>query len=151
MGLGDNFRYNLDYYIDNGFYFSFGFKSRFNQFNRNVTTDFNNGNLFTQYGINALNVDFSDLTNQAYLQTIFAQKFLIGAGLEIKHIKIQSKTLENTNPIFENSDYTSAFGYLKYDSFDNKYFPKKDGFSTEMYKRICIQLIIPINSIDFLL
>lgn len=128
MGLGDNFRYNLDYYVDNGFYFSFGFKSRFNQFNRNVTTDFNNGNLFAQYGINALNVDFSDLTNQAYLQTIFAQKFLIGAGLEMKHIKIESKALENTNPIFENSDYTSAFGYFKYDSFDNKYFPKKGWF-----------------------
>jgi NTE family protein len=41
FGLGDHFRYNLDYYIDNGFYFSFGIKSRLNQFNRNVATDFN--------------------------------------------------------------------------------------------------------------
>ncbi|WP_395060977.1 patatin-like phospholipase family protein [Flavobacterium sp.] len=128
LALGDNFRYNLDYYIDNGFYFSFGFKSRFNQFNRNIATDFNNGSLFSQYGINTINVDFSDLTNSAYLQTIFAQKFLIGAGAELKHIKIRSKTLENNNPIFENSNYTSAFGYVKYDSFDNKYFPKKGWF-----------------------
>ena len=128
IGLGDNFRYNLDYYIDNGFYFSFGFKSRYNQFNRNVAVDFANGALFSQYNINTLNVDFSDLTNQAYLQTIFAQKFLIGGGLELKHIKIKSKTLENSNPVFENSDYASAFGYLKYDSFDNKYFPKKGWF-----------------------
>jgi len=128
IGLGDNFRYNLDYYVDNGFYFSFGFKSRFNQFNRNVATDFNNGNLFTQYGINNLNVDFSDFTNQAYLQTIFVQKFLIGAGLEFKHIKIASKTLENSASVFENSSYASVFGYLKYDSFDNKYFPKKGWF-----------------------
>jgi NTE family protein len=128
LGLGDNFRYNLDYYIDNGFYFSFGFKSRFNQFNKNVATDFTNGKLFSQYNINSVNVDFSDFTNQAYLQTIFAQKFLIGAGLEFKHIKIKSNTLENSNPVFENSDYASAFGYLKYDSFDNKYFPKKGWF-----------------------
>lgn len=128
IGLGDNFRYNLDYYIDNGFYFSFGFKSRYNQFNKNVPTDFTDGALFSQYNINTLNVDFSDLTNQAYLQTIFAQKFLIGGGLELKHIKIKSKTLENSNPVFENSDYASAFGYLKYDSFDNKYFPKKGWF-----------------------
>jgi NTE family protein len=128
IALGDNFRYNLDYYIDNGFYFSFGFKSRFNQFNRNITTDFSKGNFFTQYSINSINIDFSDFTNQAYLQTIFAQKFLIGAGLEYKHIKIKSKTLENNNPIFENSDYASAFGYVKYDSFDNKYFPKKGWF-----------------------
>ncbi len=97
IGLGDNVRYNLDYYIDNGFYFSFGFKSRYNSFNRNVSTDFNDGQLFEQLGINSLNVDFSDFTNQAYIQTIFAQKFLIGSGLEFKHLKIKSKTLRNYN------------------------------------------------------
>jgi len=42
MGIGDNFRYNLDYYVDNGFYFSFGFKSSFAQFNKNISNDFNN-------------------------------------------------------------------------------------------------------------
>jgi NTE family protein len=128
IGLGDNTRYNLDYYTDNGFYFSFGFKSRYNTFNRNVTTDFNDGQLFEQFGINSLNIDFSDFTNQAYVQTIFAQKFLIGAGLEYKHLKIKSKTLESNTQVFENSNYASAFGYLKYDSFDNKYFPKKGWF-----------------------
>ncbi len=124
VALGDNFRYNLDYYVDNGYHFSFGFKSRYNQFNRNVETDFSNGNLFLQLGISSLNFDFSDFTNQAYLQTIFVQKFLAGAGVELKHIKIKSKTIDS-NPIFENSDYGSIFGYLKYDSYDNKYFPKK--------------------------
>ncbi|MET0759996.1 MAG: BamA/TamA family outer membrane protein, partial [Flavobacterium sp.] len=59
-----------------------------------------------------------------YLQTVFIQKFLIGAGLEYKHLRIKSKTLENSTPTLEKSDYLSAFGYLKYDSFDNKYFPK---------------------------
>ncbi len=125
IGLGDNFRYNLDYYIDNGFHFSFGYKSRFNQFNKNVTTDFNNGALFSQLGVNSLNYDFSDFTNQAYVQTLFMQKFLIGTGIEMKHIKIKSSTLQNNNSIFENSNYASVFGYLKYDSYDNKYFPKK--------------------------
>lgn len=125
LGVGDNFRYNLDYYIDNGFYFSFGFKSYFNQFNKNVSNDFNDGLLFNQLGINSLNLDYSDWTNAAYLQTIFAEKFLVGAGVEFKYLKIGSKTIENYNPIFENSNYTSVFGYLKYDSLDNKYFPKK--------------------------
>ena len=128
LGLGDNFRYNLDYYIDNGFYFSFGFKSYFNQFNKNVQTDFNNGTLFNQLGFNTLNIDYSDLTNQAYLQTIFAKKFILGGGLELKHLKIKSKTLEDINATFDNSDYLSFFGNLRYDSFDNKYFPKKGWF-----------------------
>lgn len=128
LGLGDNFRYNLDYYIDNGYYFSFGFKSTFNQFNRNVKNDFSNGELLNQLNINSINIDFLDFTNQAYLQTIFAQKFLIGAGLEHKHIKIQSNTLSSSNSVFENSNYGSIFGYIKYDSLDNVFFPKKGWF-----------------------
>ena len=123
--LGDNFRYNLDYYIDNGFYWSFGIKSRYNGFSRNVPTDFNNGQILSQLGINSINIDFSDLTHQAFVQTVFKQKFQLGFGLEFKHLKIQSETLQNTKPVFENSDYWSAFGTIKYDSFDNKYFPTK--------------------------
>lgn len=126
-GLGDNFRYNLDYYIDNGFYWSFGIKSRYNTFNKNILTDFNDGELLDLYGLSSINIDFSDFSNQAYFQTIFAQKFLIGVGTEYKHLKVKTKTFETTNPVLENSDYLSAIAYLKYDSFDKKYFPK-NGF-----------------------
>lgn len=123
--LGDNFRYNIDYYVDNGFYWSFGFKSRLNGFNKNVPTDFSDGILLTELGIKTINIDFLDFSNQAYLQTVFVQKFLIGAGIEYKHLKIKSITLEGSTPTLENSNYLSTFGYLKYDSFDNKYFPKR--------------------------
>lgn len=126
--LGDNFRYTLDYYLDNGFSWSFGFKSRLNAFNKNVANDFSDGELLSELGLKSINIDFTDFSNQAYLQTVFLKKMLIGAGLEYKHLKIKSKTLENTTPILENSDYLSAFGYLKYDSFDNKYFPKSGFF-----------------------
>lgn len=125
LGLGDNIRYNFDYYIDNGFYWSFGIKSRFNSFNKNVTTDFRNGELLSQLGLNTINIDFSDLTNQVYMQTVFIQKFLIGAGIEHKLLRIKSDNLGNINPTFEKSSYLSVFGYMTYDSFDNKLFPKK--------------------------
>ena len=125
LGLGDNIRYNFDYYIDNGFYWSFGIKSRFNNFNKNVTTDFRNGELLSQLGLNTINIDFSDLTNQVYMQTVFIQKFLIGAGIEHKLLRIKSDNLGNINPTFEKSSYLSVFGYMTYDSFDNKLFPKK--------------------------
>ena len=126
--LGDNFRYNFDYYIDNGFYFSFGVKSKFYQFNRNIGSDFSNGAIFENLGINSINIDYSDFKHQAYLQTIFIQRFMIGAGIEVEHLKIESETLQNTEPIFEKSSYFSLFGYLKYDSYDNKYYPKKGWF-----------------------
>ena len=122
--LGDNARYNLDYYIDNGFYWSFGFKSIYNQFNKNVNKEISSLNLGA-LGISAINIDFSDLTNQAYFQTVFAQKFLIGTGAELKFLKIKSETLASLNPTIDNSNYISMFGYMKYDSFDNKYFPRK--------------------------
>jgi len=122
--LGDNFRYYLDYYIDNGFHWSFGLKSRLNQFNRNITSDFSDGVLFTDSNISTLNIDFIDFTNQVYMQTLFVQKFLVGGGFEYKRLKIESETLQNSTALFENSDYSSLFGYLKFDSLDNKYFPK---------------------------
>jgi NTE family protein len=123
--LGDNFRYNLEYYIDNGFYWSFGLKSKYNQFNRNVKNDFTNGELLAILGINSLNIDFAQFTNQAYVQTLFVQKFLLGGGVEHTHLQLTSTTLENTKPVFENSGFVSVFGYIKYDSLDDKYFPKK--------------------------
>lgn len=122
--LGDNIRYNFDYYIENGFNLSFGFKSQLNQFNRNVAKEMSGLNVST-LGVNLIDVDFLDITNQAYFQSLFARKILIGGGVELKFLKIKSGTLANVDPIIDNSNYLSVFGYAKFDSFDNKYFPKK--------------------------
>ena len=121
--LGDNIRYNFDYYIDNGFYWSFGFNSKLTTFNRNINSNISR-DVFFDTNVSAINVDFLDLSNQAYLQTIFAQKFSLGGGLEFKLLKLESETLGNTNSVFENSTYLSIFGFMKYDSFDKKYFPR---------------------------
>ena len=122
--LGDHFRYNFDYYIDNGFYWSFGINSRLNTFNKNIQNDFNEGTTFTDLNINSINIDFSDFSNQIFVETLFSKLFLIATGVELKHLKIKSPTLQNTNPIFDKSDYFSVFGSIKFDSFDKKYFPK---------------------------
>ena len=127
--LGDQFRYNLDYYIDNGFNFSYGFKSQLNQFNKNVSQKITDLKLDT-FGINELNVDFLDLSTQAYIQKGFKQNFLVGAGVELKYLRISSKTLPNANPILDDSSYWSGFGNIKFDSFDKKYFPKKGWYFT---------------------
>lgn len=123
--LGDNIRYNLNYYYDNGFYWSFGYNSRYNGFNKNIKTDFAEGVSLTNLDIETINIEYSDLTNQMYAQTIFAQRFLLGAGLEHKYLHIESETLQNTEPVLENSSYFSLYGYLKFDSMDKNYFPKK--------------------------
>ncbi|MCG9792009.1 patatin-like phospholipase family protein [Flavobacterium algicola] len=125
--LGDNVRYNFDYYIENGYNFNIGFKSNFNQFNRNITSTPENYD-FAFLSMNTVNIDFWDLTNQIYFQSLFIQKFLVGGGLELKHLNIKSETINNNDPVIDNSNYLSAFGYAKYDSFDDKHFPSK-GYS----------------------
>lgn len=132
--IGDNVRYNLDYYIDNGYNLSFGFKSQLNQFNKNVTKQISSLSVAQLDAVNSINIDFLDLTNQLYFQSIFAQKFLVGLGLEYKYLTIESETLADTNPVLDKSNYTSVFGYMKYDSFDNKYFPTKGWyFSSDLH------------------
>lgn len=126
--LGDNFRYNLDYYIDNGFYISYGVHSHLYRFNRNVSADYSVGEFADLMGMESVNIDFSDWTNQIYIQTIFAQRFLLGGGAEHKHVKIKSETIQSTDPVFDDSDYLSLYSYLKFDSYDNKYFPSEGWF-----------------------
>jgi NTE family protein len=121
LALGDNLRYYFDYYIDNGFQLSYGFKSQLNQFNKNVPVSVITYNI---NGINSINIDYLNLTNQVYIQSLFAQKFLIGVGAEFEYLDISSETLELNSNITK-STYGSVFGYIKYDSYDNKYFPKK--------------------------
>ena len=130
--LGDNFRYNFNYYIDKGFYWSLGFRTRYNSFSKGVSFDFaqENANV-EETGINQLEVDYEDFTSQIYAETLFQQIFSIGAGAEHKYLDIVSKTIgvpSPTNPatgVFDRSSYLSTFGFLKLDSFDNKYFPSR--------------------------
>ncbi|GGD95728.1 patatin-like phospholipase family protein [Planktosalinus lacus] len=128
--LGDNIRYNFNYYIDKGFYWSVGVRSRYNNFKKNVPFE-----LFPPEIVDGINsvanieVRHEDFTNQFYVQTLFQQIFSLGLGAEHKYLLFKSNTLQNTNQnnngIFEDTNYYSAYGYLVLDSRDNKYFPKK--------------------------
>ena len=127
--LGDNSRYNFDYFIDKGFYISIGLKSRFNHFSKGVNPAFaldNDSPLLES--LNKIDVDLNDFTNQIYLQTIFRKDFALRLGGEYKRLKITSETLleedQDDKITFENSDYLSLYGNLVFDDYDNPYFPK---------------------------
>ncbi|MGB8704372.1 MAG: patatin-like phospholipase family protein, partial [Gillisia sp.] len=129
--LGDNFRYNFQYYIDKGYYWSVGLRSRYNSFRKSVDFDFASQNAgLTDIGINRLEVLYQDYTNQFYVETLFKQIFSFGLGAEQKFLKVTSETLHNqdssgNSTVFEKSNYFSTFGYLTLDSYDSKYFPTK--------------------------
>ncbi len=127
--LGDNSRYNFDYFIDKGFYISIGVKSRYNSFNKNINPLLvleEDSPLLT--GLNKIDVELTDFTNQIYLQTIFRKDFALRAGAEYKRLKITSETIIDNNQedefTFENTDYFSVYGNLIFDDYDNFNFPK---------------------------
>ncbi len=127
--LGDNVRYNFEYFIDKGFYWSIGVKSRFNQFNKNISAQLLLNDDINVSGLNNADAKIQDQTNQIYLQTLFRKDFALSLGLEHKRLEISSETfsLDSSTDefIFERTDYVSAFGNLKLDTYDNKYFPKR--------------------------
>ncbi|WP_452227352.1 patatin-like phospholipase family protein [Lacinutrix cladophorae] len=128
--VGDNIRYNLDYYIDKGFYWSIGVHSRYNQFKQNVEAQtILTPDQLLAVNVNKLDVKLIDFTNQFYLQSLFRKDFSLTLGAEHKHLKIKTETiLTNANQeetTFDNSSYFSLFGKLKLDTFDNKYFPNE--------------------------
>ena len=127
--LGDNVRYNFDYYIDRGFYWSIGVNSKFDSFNHNVAaTTILPPDQLSLININKLAIKVSDYTNQLYLQTLFTKDLSLTLGGEYKHLRISSETIldsiNNQESVFEKGDYGSVFGKLKFDTYDNKYFPK---------------------------
>ena len=122
--LGDNFRYDFNYLIDNGFYFSFGISSSLNTFNKNVNSSFGIQN-YLNNNFEKINLDYSSFTNKAFFQTVFLRKYNIGGGLEFQNLVLESDNLKLINKTIENSNYLSFFGFLNHDTFDHKFFPKK--------------------------
>ncbi|WGD36011.1 patatin-like phospholipase family protein [Olleya sp. YS] len=126
--VGDHVRYNFDYFIDKGIYWSIGLSSRYSEFDQAfVANAFLTPAQMASSGINKISTDVSDLTNQFYLQTLFRNDLVFTVGAEHKKLKIKTETIlssQNQNEtVFENSNYLSLFGALKFDTYDSKYFP----------------------------
>ncbi|OIQ23327.1 patatin-like phospholipase family protein [Lacinutrix sp. MedPE-SW] len=127
---GDNVRYNFEYYVDKGIYWSYGVKSRYNEFNKSVAASaFLTPEELTMAGVNKLGVKVTDLTNKVFLQTQYKNDLALTLGLEHKHYKITTETVLSSNnqreTAFDNSDYFSAYSNIRYDSYDNKYYPNE--------------------------
>lgn len=131
--IGDNIRYNFEYYVDKGFYTSYGFKSKLNTFDVNVAADFLGESTVTDgVSLNRVNVNVLNWVNQLYFQTVFREEFSLGFGAEHSRYVIKTDNLGDTHDAntyyIDKSNYYSAFGYLKLDTYDNKYFPSSGLF-----------------------
>ena len=126
--LGDNTRYNFDYYIDKGFYWSVGINSKYIGFNNLIKpTSLINGSLYPN--IDEIQMDFSEFTHQFFVETLIHKDLAIKIGIELKDLKITTNdnvfsTFFSTSEYkIEDREFYSLFGSLKIDSIDNKFFP----------------------------
>ena len=142
--LGDHIRYNMQYYLDKGFYWSFGVNSKFTDFDEEI--DFglirSNFDVPDDPNIREINLDVTDLTNQVYLQTVLREEFAFTLGLEHKLLRYSTRTLNqfeegaegdfmpsnSERTFFEDSNYFSTYGRITLDTYDDKYFPTKGLF-----------------------
>ncbi|MEM1259707.1 MAG: patatin-like phospholipase family protein [Bacteroidota bacterium] len=142
--LGDYVRYNFQYYLDKGFYWSFGINSNFTDFDEEIDFDVirNNFDVVDDPNIGEISLDVTDLTNQVYLQTVLREEFAFRVGVEHKLLRYSTRTLSNLSlneteafepseearVFFEDSNYFSTYGRLTLDTYDDKYFPTKGLF-----------------------
>jgi NTE family protein len=136
--LGDNIRYNMQYYLDKGYYWSFGINSKLTDFDSEIDFSLIRGNFNVpdDPNIQRINIDVTDLTNQIYLQTVLQEEFAFTLGAEHKLLRYSTRTLgqqsmeasfseSNSRTTFENSNYFSVFSKITLDTYDDKYFPTK--------------------------
>ncbi|MDC1162512.1 patatin-like phospholipase family protein [Tenacibaculum sp.] len=127
--VGDNIRYNLDYFVDNGFRWNYGMKSRYNSFRTSFS--------FKTNDINRIDIRYRDFTNTIYAQTTFDKKFALGLRGEYKNLYVITKTIKNNVDdfsVFDDSNYLNGVVYLKLDTYDKEYFPKKGFYSDINFK-----------------
>lgn len=135
--LGDQYRHNLDYYIDQGTYWSIGINHRLYQYERNIDFSFvRERRGLPDIPVNFIDIDYLDITSQFYLETVLKHTFAFRVGLEHKYLQIGTATLDEDIPgtVFDQINYYSVFSSLRFDSFNHKYFPSKGvKFDAEFY------------------
>jgi NTE family protein len=126
--LGDNSRYNFDYYIDKGFYWSVGINSKYIGF-----TNFNNPRSLISESvdpnIDKIQMNFSEFTHQFFVETLIKKDLALKIGIELKDLKITTNdnvfltVFDTPEYKFEDGEYYSLFGSIKIDTIDNELFP----------------------------
>ena len=108
--IGDNPRYYLNYFIDNGFIPSFGFYASGMSFD-----------IKTYQSITA--EKWLWFRNEAFIQSTWRDKFAIGVGVSHDYFRVE----DNSNFI-NSKNYINPYLFIKTDTQNDKSFPTK-GFS----------------------
>lgn len=136
--IGDKFRYNIDYILDNGFNWSFGINSRYNSFGMEVYSSFDEHykDGTDTYGLK-IPVTYNDFSTQFFFQTSFKNKMALRLGVEHKFLKSYIKEIINDKErklYIDQNNYYDSFAKAIFDSYDSGLFPKKGFYFEANYK-----------------
>lgn len=127
--LGDNLRYDFNYYIDKGYNWSVGVRSKFSSFSKGISARVIEQTSSLSFpDLNRVTIDYQTLSNQLYFRTIFIKDLSLDLGVKHTYLDVETQTIEDDDLeqpgfVFENNNFFGAFGQLKFDNLDNKFFP----------------------------
>lgn len=126
MIFGDNVRYEFDYYIDKGLYWSIGLHSRLNQFSNDI--------IEPHQGLPGINsgvvMRHWVQENEVSLGTLFREAFEFEVGIVHQGIVQRTNLIDFDSNDFlyvEDSDYYSLKGALNLDTRDHLHYPTNGG------------------------
>lgn len=126
--LGAYFQYAFSYFIDKGKFWSVGLSAKQHQFDTTAPVSVNTDKL----AINKpTNTRILVQKNTWFVQTLFREEVVLGAGLAHQHNVFKTNLFDTQTARFlyaDNADYYSALGYLKVDTRDDKFYPRRGGF-----------------------
>ena len=134
--LGDNVRYNFDYFIDNGFHWSYGINSNYNSFDKAILRSTFAELTDTEIDDKTI-TKYNDFTTQLFVQTSFSNSFALRLGVESKYLRVFTENITNnetTKSFYDNNTYVNAFAEIRVDTYDNSLFPKKGFYLDINYK-----------------
>ncbi len=119
--VGDYFRYNLNFFIDNGYLPSFGASSYMHYFDYGIPV--------SELNSSEINYTFRNFVNRIYVQSTIKEKYAIGIGLEHEFSNVSTNNyIADEDNVFkkkEDAYFIKAFTYLKVDNRDNPNFARK--------------------------
>jgi len=127
--FGEYFRYAFSYFIDKGVFWSIGLSATLNQFD--TKAPFTVGKFGSPTTFQAQSTHGLVQKNTLYAQTLFREEMVLGVGISHQKNNFKTNVFNPESGRFlyvDNADYYSAKGYLKVDTRNNAYYPKKGGF-----------------------
>ena len=126
LALGANVRYAFSYFIDKGLFWSIGIKATLDQFDTEARFSVGNTNKQIPSRTRAFIQE-----HLLFVQTVFKEDAILGFGIAHQKNRFRTNLFDvETGRFFfaDDADYYSTKGYLKVDTRDDAYFPKRGGY-----------------------